>query len=99
MPTPDLTPIFAAADKAGIARSRTSVPGSENLLCASDTQLARFAAALTAPAVDLDRFRQWFDAVQDMNQGYLEKADYQLAQRVYEALGMHVPDSVSSRAA
>ncbi len=38
--------IFAAADKAGVARSRTDVPGSENLLCASDAQLNRLAAAL-----------------------------------------------------
>lgn len=50
MTTPDIAHVFAAADKAGIARSRTDVPGSENLLCASDAQLARFASTLAAPA-------------------------------------------------
>lgn len=43
---------------------------------------------------ELDLVRQWFDAVQDLNPAYLEKADYVLAKRVYEALGHRVPSSI-----
>jgi hypothetical protein len=43
----------------------------------------------------LDTFRQWFDAVQDLNPAYLSPADYQLARVVYEQLGMRVPHSVT----
>lgn len=39
-------------------------------------------------------FREWFDAVQDLNAGYLEKKDYILAERLYRQLGMRVPNSI-----
>jgi hypothetical protein len=39
-------------------------------------------------------FRQWFDAVQDLNPAYLTAADYQLAREIYEQLGMRVPHSI-----
>lgn len=45
---------------------------------------------------ELHLIRQWFDAVQDCNPGYLERPDYLLARRVYEALDMRVPHSVST---
>ncbi len=31
---------------------------------------------------DVNLVRQWFNAVQDLNPGYLEQADFQLAQRI-----------------
>lgn len=43
---------------------------------------------------DLNLFRQWFDSVHDVNPEYLGKADYALAKRIYERLGMRVPDSI-----
>jgi hypothetical protein len=46
---------------------------------------------------DLDLFRQWFDNVQDVNPQYLEAADFQLAARLYNELGMRVPNSISER--
>jgi hypothetical protein len=44
---------------------------------------------------ELDLTRQWFNAVQDLNPKYLEPADYVLAKRIYEALGMRVPSSIT----
>lgn len=43
---------------------------------------------------ELDLFRQWFDSVQDVNPNYLDQKDYELAKKVYENLGMRVPESV-----
>lgn len=43
---------------------------------------------------ELHLIRQWFDAVQDLNPKYLERPDYLLARRVYEALEMRVPHSI-----
>lgn len=43
---------------------------------------------------ELHLIRQWFDAVQDTNPKYLERADYLLARRLYEALEMLVPHSI-----
>lgn len=43
---------------------------------------------------DLNLFRQWFDSVHDNTPEYLGKADYALAKRLYERLGMRVPDSI-----
>ena len=39
--------------------------------------------------------RQWFNSTQDLNPDYLEPADYALAAKVHEALGMRVPGSIS----
>ena len=47
---------------------------------------------LTAP--DLDLMRQWFDAVHDVSPEYLDTEDFALARRLYERLGMRVPNSI-----
>ena len=39
-------------------------------------------------------FRDWFDTVQDLNRDYLEYKDYELAEVLYEMLGMRVPNSI-----
>lgn len=44
---------------------------------------------------DIDRVRQWFDCVEDVNQRYLEGADYDLARRIYQALGRREPSSIT----
>ncbi len=46
---------------------------------------------------ELNRIREWFDSVQDVNPKYLESKDYDLAKRIYEALGQRVPDSVRTK--
>jgi len=38
---------------------------------------------------------QWFDHIQDVHAVYLDKHDYVLAHKLYEALGMSVPASVT----
>ena len=43
---------------------------------------------------DLNRVRQWFDAVQDINEAFLEQEDYLLAKKIYEKLSMRVPLSI-----
>ncbi len=43
---------------------------------------------------DADLARQWFDAVQDLNPQFLGKKDYVLAKKLYEKLGMRVPNSI-----
>lgn len=43
---------------------------------------------------DLDRCRQWFDCIQDVHGGYLDRHDYELAKKLYTALGMRVPNSI-----
>lgn len=45
--------------------------------------------------------RQWFDALQDL-QGitkscFLQTDDFELARKLYEKVGMRVPDSVSEK--
>lgn len=42
----------------------------------------------------IELFRQWFDAVQDLNSIYLEPKDYRLAKHLYELLGMRVNSSI-----
>lgn len=46
---------------------------------------------------EIELFREWFDAVQDLNPKYLEELDYKLAERLYNHLGMRVPDSIAQR--
>lgn len=50
---------------------------------------------LTTP--DLNLMRQWFDAVQDVSPEYLEAKDFALARRLYERLGIRVPNSMKDR--
>ncbi len=45
---------------------------------------------------ELDLCRQWFDSVQDLNSAYLTQKDYMLAVKLYEKLGLRVPNSVQS---
>ncbi len=45
---------------------------------------------------ELGRVRQWFDQVQDVSRSYLEPADYVLAEQIYKALKMRVPNSISN---
>lgn len=45
---------------------------------------------------EIETCRQWFDAVQDLNSGYLEAKDYKLAASLYDILGMRVPNSIKA---
>ncbi|MED5492724.1 MAG: hypothetical protein VYD45_11465 [Pseudomonadota bacterium] len=45
---------------------------------------------------EAELMRQWFNAAQDLNPGYLELADYSLAAKIHEALGVRVPNSIST---
>ena len=45
-------------------------------------------------AADLELIRLWFEAVQDANRGYLERRDFELAERIYLRLGRRVPHSI-----
>lgn len=47
---------------------------------------------------DAERYRQWFETVQDLNGAYLNDSDYKLAASLYKSLGMRVPNSVAARA-
>lgn len=53
--------------------------------------------AVSITPAQAERMRQWFDAVQDINPGYLEAADYELAARLYESLGLRVPNSIAAQ--
>ncbi len=55
-----------------------------------------FKAALSRD--DFERFREWFDCIQDVHVGYLDRRDYELAKKLYTALGMRVPSSINTRA-
>ncbi len=57
-----------------------------------DAESVRLTGLLCAE--DLERVRQWFDAVQDLNEAFLEQEDYQLAKMIYEKLSMRVPKSI-----
>ncbi|WP_270692886.1 MULTISPECIES: hypothetical protein [unclassified Aeromonas] len=46
----------------------------------------------------VELFREWFDAVQDLNPAYLNKGDYALGKELYERLGLRVPNSISTNA-
>ena len=43
---------------------------------------------------ELNSFREWFEAVQDLNPEYLNRWDYFAAERLYVELGMRVPISI-----
>jgi hypothetical protein len=55
------------------------------------------AAIATQPLAtdDLELCRQWFNSMQDTNGGYLDRADYALAERLYRMLGQRVPNSIT----
>jgi hypothetical protein len=58
---------------------------------------AAWAAAgnpLPLTTEDLDRIRSWFDCIQDTNTGFLEQADFHLADRLYRHLSIRVPSSI-----
>lgn len=44
-----------------------------------------------------DLVRQWFNAIQDLNPGYLTLPDYELVFWIYRALDMRVPDSIAEK--
>lgn len=44
---------------------------------------------------EMNLFRQWFDSVQDLNPKRLLAEDYVLAAKLYERLGMRVPNSIA----
>lgn len=60
--------------------------------------LVRPQRAAQQPLTDaeLELCRQWFDNVQDMNAVFLEKADYLLAEKLYQHLGMRVTSSIKA---
>jgi hypothetical protein len=43
---------------------------------------------------ELELFRQWFNAVEDLNPKYLERKDYLLAKKVLDELGARAPNSM-----
>jgi|GEM_PF-6966676 len=56
-------------------------------------------AVITLNTPEAHLVRQWFDALQDLNPRYLSGWDHVLAQRLYQALGLRVPESVSRKTA
>jgi hypothetical protein len=44
---------------------------------------------------EVDVCRQWFDALQDVHGGYLNPLDYTLASKLYQMVGLRVPDSIA----
>lgn len=62
-------------------------------------QAAQAPAGWVPSREDFDLFRQWFDSVQDTNGGYLNKADYVLAAKLYKHLEMRIPSSIGGPAA
>lgn len=43
---------------------------------------------------DLHTMRQWFNCIEDVHPKYLEKRDYELVKRVYEALNLPVREGL-----
>ena len=44
---------------------------------------------------EVARLKEWFGVVQDLSMcGYLEKADYVLAEKIYKKIGARVPNSI-----
>jgi hypothetical protein len=77
---------FHRSDCAAIKQSPSQVTG-----------IVETVSGLALDKSDLHLVREWFDSVQDVNPGYLEEKDYVLAKRIYEALGMRVPNSIASK--
>ena len=46
---------------------------------------------------ELHIIRQWFDNVQDTNDNYLKDYDYELAKKIYNKVGMRIPNSINDR--
>ncbi len=49
---------------------------------------ANFPADLPLTIAEAHRLREWFNCVQDTHPGYLEREDFELARRIYAAVGM-----------
>lgn len=47
---------------------------------------------------ELNIVRQWFDSIQETYPDSLMICDYEIAMRIYQALGMKVPDSIAANA-
>ena len=60
-------------------------------------ELGGMRATMDEINADANLYRQWFDAVQDTNPGYLEPADYVAAVALYALLGMRVPNSIKEK--
>jgi hypothetical protein len=43
---------------------------------------------------ELNLIREWFNAVQDLNDEYLDINDYKLAGKIYKILGLQIPDKI-----
>lgn len=72
-------------------------PSSQSLqlhFVAEKTAMVSGSMEFTKEQVEL--FREWFDAVQDLNPDYLKKGDYALGKKLYERLGLRVPNSIST---
>lgn len=61
------------------------------------TDAIQYVPAVGVQMEEIDRLRQWFDSLQDVNSKYLEQADYELAARLYLKLGMRIPNSIGSK--
>lgn len=58
----------------------------------------RLRRRTTFSAQEVDLLRQWYDAVVDLNPKYLEQKDHALAKRLYEVVGIRVPNSLAKAA-
>jgi hypothetical protein len=63
----------------------------------ADLIAAMFKQSSEQAEIDLGLIRQWFDVVQDCNSAYLVLDDYELAERIYESVGMRVPSSITNK--
>jgi len=43
---------------------------------------------------ELDLIRQWFNALQDLDDGYLEIDDFELARKIHDHIGIRTPNSI-----
>lgn len=43
---------------------------------------------------ELNLIREWFDCAEDLCHKYLREEDYVLANRIYQTLGVRVPNSI-----
>ena len=57
-----------------------------------ETKAGPFSEGLCAK--DVQRVREWFDAVQDIAPQFLNRKDYLLAKKIYEELNFRVPNTI-----
>jgi hypothetical protein len=48
-------------------------------------------------SAELDRVKEWFNALEDLSRDYLNQEDYVLAKKLHEELGISVSPSITSR--